>query len=268
MLKEVKLIAEPWDIGPGGYRLGGFPAPFAEWNDQFRDGVRRYWRGDAGLAPDLAARLLGSADRFDHSGKRAWTSVNFVTAHDGFTLTDAVSYARKHNEANGEENRDGHDHNFSSNSGHEGQTNDPAIQARRDRRKRNLMATLLLSQGTPMLLAGDELENGQQGNNNAYCQDNPSGWVDWSGLGGPFHRFVRHVLALRKRYPVLSQGPFLHGEKRPEDGQPDVEWLGPGETAARLEQPGPFFVRAAGPWRRRCNGCGRCCRSARRDQPG
>lgn len=227
VLAGVKLIAEPWDIGPGGYRLGGFPPPFAEWNDQFRDGVRRFWRNDAGFAPELAARLLGSADRFDNSDRRPWASVNLVTAHDGFTLADSVTYARKHNQANGEENRDGHDHNFSSNSGHEGPSEDPEIRAHRDRRRRNLMATLLLSQGVPMLLAGDEMGNSQQGNNNAYCQDNPTGWVDWSGQGDPFHRFVRHLLALRKRYPVLCQNHFLHGSVRQEDGLPDVEWSGP-----------------------------------------
>ncbi|MEM1049082.1 MAG: glycogen debranching protein GlgX [Pseudomonadota bacterium] len=227
VLTKAKLIAEPWDIGPGGYRLGGFPAPFAEWNDRFRDGVRRFWRNDPGYAPDLATRLLGSADTFDHSGRQTWSSVNFVTAHDGFTLADLVTYARKHNQANGEENRDGHDHNFSSNAGHEGWTDDPAIRDRRDRRRRNLMATLLLSQGVPMLLAGDELANSQKGNNNTYCQDNPTGWIDWSGTGEAFHRFVRHVVALRKQYPVLRQTRFLHGATRPEDGLPDVAWFGP-----------------------------------------
>ena len=226
-LADVKLIAEPWDIGPGGYRLGGFPPRFAEWNDGFRDGVRRFWRNDMGSTQDLASRLLGSADRFDHPGRQPWASVNLVTAHDGFTLTDLVTYARKHNQENGEDNRDGHDHNFSSNSGHEGPSRDPAIQARRDRRRRNLMATMMLSQGVPMLLAGDEMGNSQQGNNNAYCQDNPIGWVDWSGEGSAFHRFVRHLLALRKRYPVLRQGHYLHGEARRQDGLPDVEWSGP-----------------------------------------
>ena len=226
-LSQVKLIAEPWDIGPGGYRLGGFPKPFAEWNDQFRDGVRRFWRQDAGQTQGLAARLLGSADRFDHSDRQPWASVNLVTAHDGFTLTDLVTYARKQNEANGEDNRDGHDHNFSSNAGHEGPVEDPEIHALRDRRRRNLMATLMLSQGVPMLLAGDELGNSQQGNNNAYCQDNPTGWIDWSGSDGASHRFVRRLLALRKQHAVLRQGQFLHGMARKQDGLPDVEWFGP-----------------------------------------
>jgi glycogen operon protein len=225
-LQGVKLIAEPWDIGPGGYRLGGFPPPFAEWNDRFRDDVRRFWRGDEGQVPNLAARLLGSADYFDRAGRKPWASVNFLTSHDGFTLADLVTYARKHNHANGEENRDGHDHNFSSNSGNEGPTDDPAIRERRDLRRRNLMATLMLSQGVPMMLAGDELGNGQDGNNNAYCQDNPLGWVDWSGAGSTFHRFVRHLIALRQAHPVLRQAQYLHGAPRPADGLADVAWLG------------------------------------------
>lgn len=238
VLAKVKLIAEPWDIGPGGYRLGGFPPSFAEWNDQFRDGVRRFWRHDAGVTGDLAARVLGSADRFDHSDRQPWASVNLVTAHDGFTLADLVSYEHKHNEANGEDNRDGHDHNFSSNGGHEGATDDPAILARRDRRRRNLMATLVLSQGVPMLLAGDELGNSQQGNNNAYCQDSRTGWVDWTGADAPFHRFVRHLLALRRAYPVLSQPHFLHGAPRGADGLPDVEWRGSDGTPPDWADPG------------------------------
>lgn len=224
MLNRVKLIAEPWDIGPGGYQLGAYPAPFAEWNDRFRDQVRGFWRGDAGMIGKLAKRVAGSAARFDHDGRAATSSVNFVAAHDGFTLMDTVSFKDKHNEANGEENRDGHNHNLSDNMGVEGPTADPAIRARRNRRRRNLMATLLLSQGTPMLLAGDELGNSQGGNNNAYAQDNPIGWVDWDDADLVFLAFVRRVIAFRQAHPILRQKRFLHSQPREEDGLPDLFW--------------------------------------------
>ncbi|MCL5775441.1 glycogen debranching protein GlgX [Limibaculum sp. FT325] len=224
VLAGVKLIAEPWDLGPGGYRLGGFPPPFAEWNDRFRDDARRFWRGDEGAAPALAARLMGSAEIFDRAGRRAWSSVNFITSHDGFTLADLTAYARRHNEANGEGNRDGHAQNFSHNCGAEGATGDPAILTRRARRARNLMATLYLAQGTPMLLAGDEIGNSQGGNNNAYCQDNPTAWVNWAGADEALHGFVRRLAALRRAHPVLRQTRFLHGGIRAEDGAPDVDW--------------------------------------------
>ncbi|MEH7826988.1 glycogen debranching protein GlgX [Gemmobacter denitrificans] len=223
VLARVKLIAEPWDIGPGGYQLGAYPHPFSEWNDRFRDGVRRFWRGDAGQAPDLAKRLLGSAERFDHSGRAATASVNFITAHDGFTLQDLVSFTLKRNFANGEDNRDGHDDNHSDNMGVEGPSDDAAIIAERGLRKRNLLATLMLSQGVPMLLAGDEIGNSQQGNNNAYAQDNPTGWVDWTGEPG-LAAFVARLTALRRAHPVLRQRRFLHGRPREADGLPDVIW--------------------------------------------
>ncbi|MDO5706588.1 MAG: glycogen debranching protein GlgX [Paracoccus sp. (in: a-proteobacteria)] len=224
VLAGVKLIAEPWDIGDGGYRLGSYPAPFAEWNDRFRDQVRSFWRGDQGLIGRLAKRVAGSAARFDHGGRLATSSVNFITAHDGFTLMDTVSYAEKHNEANGEGNRDGHGHNLSDNMGTEGPSDDPAIIARRDRRRRNLLATLMLSQGTPMMLAGDELGNSQQGNNNAYCQDNPIGWVDWDRADPDFLSFCRHLIAFRRAHPILRQRRFLHSQRRPQDGLPDLFW--------------------------------------------
>ncbi|MEL6774483.1 MAG: glycogen debranching protein GlgX, partial [Pseudomonadota bacterium] len=181
LLADRKLIAEPWDLGPGGYQLGNFPAGIAEWNDRYRDDVRRFWRGDAHAAPALATRLMGSAEVFDHETRPPWSSVNFVTAHDGFTLADLTAYGAKRNEANGEENRDGRDENFSDPIGGEGpdDTVDDAARARRNLRRRNLLATLLLSQGTPMLLAGDELANSQGGNNNAYAQDNETGWLSW-----------------------------------------------------------------------------------------
>ncbi len=223
VLAGVKLIAEPWDIGPGGYRLGQFPHPFAEWNDRFRDGVRRFWRGDAGMAPDLAARLTGSADAFENGGRAAHTSVNFLTAHDGFTLRDLTSYAEKHNLANGEGNRDGHGDNHSDNMGVEGATEDADILAARGLRARNLLATLFLSQGTPMLLAGDEIGNGQDGNNNAYAQDNATGWLDWSQPDTALCAFVARLVALRRAHPVLRQPAFLHGGPRA-GGVPDVIW--------------------------------------------
>ncbi len=224
VLARVKLIAEPWDIGHGGYQLGGFPHPFLEWNDRFRDGVRRFWRGDAGMTADLAKRLLGSAETFDRGGRPATASVNFVTAHDGFTLADLVSYARRHNEANGEDNRDGHAENWSDNMGAEGPTADRTIRAARERRRRNLMATLFLSQGTPMILAGDEIGNSQGGNNNAYAQDNETGWIGWLEAEETFLDFVRRLAAMRRAHPVLRQRRFLHGRVRAQDGMRDLVW--------------------------------------------
>jgi isoamylase len=191
VLTNVKLIAEPWDIGPGGYQLGAFPPPFMEWNDKFRDGVRRYWRGDAGHVPVMADRLTGSALQFDHSGRPATASVNMLTAHDGFTLADVVSFTERHNEANGEDNRDGHEANWSDNFGVEGPSSNAPVRAARALRRRNMMATLLLCQGTPMILAGDEIGNSQGGNNNAYCQDNETGWIDWDNADTDFLAFTR-----------------------------------------------------------------------------
>ncbi|MBO1900956.1 glycogen debranching protein GlgX [Leucobacter weissii] len=223
VLAGVKLIAEPWDLGPGGYQLGGFPHPWSEWNDRFRDGVRRAWRGDAIGQVGLGSLLLGSAGHFEHSGRAATASVNFVTAHDGFTLADVVSYARKHNEANGEDGRDGHDDNHSDNLGVEGPSDDPAIAAARARRARGILATLLIAQGVPMLLAGDEIGNSQGGNNNAYAQDNEIGWVDWSDPDAELLGIARRLIALRRRHPVLRQHTFLHGIER-RDGHRDVVW--------------------------------------------
>ena len=212
VLSDLLLIAEPWDIGPGGYQLGAFPHPWREWNDRFRDDVRRAWRGDALALPALSARLLGSAAEFDHSGRTAHSSINFVTSHDGFTLADLVSYSEKHNQANGEEGRDGHSENFSSNGGVEGPTDSAAVLALRERRMRGMIAMLAVSQGVPMLLAGDEVSNSQQGNNNAYAQDNPIGWIQWDGASHV--DFVREALAARARLPLLRQRAFLHGGMR------------------------------------------------------
>jgi len=223
ILAETKLLMEPWDIGPGGYQLGAFTPPFLSWNDKFRDGVRRFWRGDAAMAPDFASRITGSALQFDHSGRRATSSLNFLTAHDGFTLEDTVSYAKRHNAANKEGGRDGHPENYSDNLGVEGPTEDPAILRARARRKRNMMATLLLSQGTPMILAGDEMGNSQRGNNNAYNQDNPTGWIDWSGKNSDFQAFVERLIAFRRAHPIVRQSRFLHSQERT-DGLPDLFW--------------------------------------------
>ena len=224
VLANVKLIAEPWDMGPGGYRVGDFPAPFCEWNDGYRDNVRRYWRGDHHSTQELSARLLGSSGQFDRDGRRAWSSINFLTAHDGFTLSDVTSYNERHNEANGENGADGHGENLSDNCGVEGPSDDPEINQRRARRRRNMIATLMLSQGTPMLLAGDELGNTQGGNNNAYCQDNEIGWIDWTNEDTQLEKYVCQLSQFRSAHKALRQSKFLHGGIRKTDKMPDVEW--------------------------------------------
>ena len=225
VLASVQLIAEPWDIGPGGYQLGGFPHGFQEWNDRYRDTLRRYWRGDQHSAQDLAACLLGTADPFDRAGRRADTSVNFVSAHDGFTLADVTRYNQRHNALNTENNKDGHHSNFSDNFGVEGETDDPQINAKRAQRQRNILATLFVSQGTPMLLAGDEISNSQDGNNNAYCQDTPIGWINWDRADETMLRFTKALSAFRSSHKVLRQAQFLHGGARSSDGLPDVDWI-------------------------------------------
>lgn len=227
VLSTKKLIAEPWDIGPGGYVLGQFPRQWAEWNDRYRDDARSFWRGDDYAHKALAGRLLGSADIFDHDSKSAFTSINFITAHDGFNLTDTVSYNDKHNHANGEDNRDGHGHNLSDNMGAEGPSDDPAIIAARRQRKKNMLATLILSQGIPMLLAGDEIGHSQRGNNNAYCQDNEITWLDWAQSDEALLAFTAALIDLRKTYPHFSQAEFLHGEALSAIGPKNVQWLSP-----------------------------------------
>lgn len=229
VLSQVKLISEPWDIGPGGYQLGQHPPGFAEWNDRFRDGLRRFWRGDPGQRPDFAARLAGSADIFAHQGRRPWASVNYAASHDGFTLADAVSYQDKHNEANGEDNQDGHGENFTCNGGVEGPTDDPKITTMRDAVRRAMLATVFVSNGTPMLLAGDEFGRTQEGNNNAYCQDNPVSWLDWeqagTAAGDAFIEFTARLIKLRRTYPVLRCAQFLHGTTEFPDGVLDIAWF-------------------------------------------
>ena len=235
VLSRVKLIAEPWDLGPGGYQLGNWPHPFLEYNDKFRDGIRKFWRGDAGLTGKLGRCLTGSADTFDHSGRAATSSINFTACHDGMTLRDVVSYDKKNNHANGEANRDGTDANWSDNMGVEGPTDDAEINAARAQRQRNLLATGFLSQGTPMLLAGDEIGNSQNGNNNTFGQDNPLGWVNWGSADQDLLAFVKRLSALRRDNKVLRQTRFLHSRPRSADGKPDVFWRLPDGTVPTRE---------------------------------
>ena len=226
VLGTVKLIAEPWDCGPGGYQVGAFPPGWAEWNDKFRDHVRDFWRGQA-AASVITPRLCASGDFFNRQGRKAWASVNFITAHDGFTLNDVVSYNEKHNEANGENNRDGSSDNRSWNCGVEGPTDDPAINAFRQRQMRGMLGTLLFSQGTPMIVAGDEFARTQRGNNNAYCQDNEISWLDWNlaKQNQAQIAFVQRLIALRHKYPVLRRSRFLTGEYNEELKLKDVTWI-------------------------------------------
>ena len=230
VLAAVKLIAEPWDTAEDGYQLGRFPPGWAEWNDRYRNVVRRFWRGDPGQLRELASCLSGSADLFNQRGRRSWAGVNFVTAHDGFTLRDLVSYDEKHNEANGEENRDGADENHSWNCGVEGPTDDPEVRALRRKQMRNFMATLLLSQGVPMILAGDEIGRSQGGNNNAYCQDNEVSWMGWEEAGEAereFRRFVAGLVAFRREHIAFHRDRFLHGETILGTEVRDLVWLHP-----------------------------------------
>ncbi len=228
VLSRLKLISEPWDVGLGGYQLGNHPPRFAEWNDKYRDCVRQFWRGDSGQRAELAQRLSGSADLFDRRHRKPWASVNFVTSHDGFSLQDLVSYAQKHNEANGEDNNDGHNENYSANWGAEGPADDPAIRELRDRVKRAMLATLLLAQGTPMLLAGDEFGRTQRGSNNAYCQDNDISWVDWAAAHTPEGQalidYVGRLAALRHEFTALQSHAFRHGQEIA-PGVKDIAWF-------------------------------------------
>jgi isoamylase len=225
LVSQVKLIAEPWDVGEGGYQVGNFPPTWSEWNGKFRDTVRDFWRGEPATLPELASRLTGSSDLYQSDSRRPVASVNFVTAHDGFTLADLVSYNEKHNEANGEDNRDGESFNRSWNCGEEGETDDPAILACRRRQQRNLLATLLLSQGVPMLLGGDEIGRTQRGNNNAYCQDNEVSWFDWQHADDELLDFTRHLIALRRAHPIFRRRRWFQG--RPIRGTPDIAWFRP-----------------------------------------
>ncbi|HSC90093.1 MAG TPA: glycogen debranching protein GlgX [Gaiellaceae bacterium] len=226
VLSQVKLIAEPWDVGPGGYQVGNFPVLWTEWNGIYRDTVRDFWRGQASVG-EFAQRFTGSSDLYAADGRRPFASINFVTAHDGFTLADLVSYNEKHNEANKEGNRDGTDDNRSWNHGAEGPTDDPAILALRARQVRNFLVTLLLSQGVPMLLGGDELGRTQRGNNNAWCQDNELSWFDWEHADEGLLAFAKRVIRLRRRHPVFRRARFLEGRETMGSGAPDVWWFRP-----------------------------------------
>ena len=228
-LSQVKLIAEPWDLGEGGYQVGNFPILWTEWNGQYRDDIRRFWKGDPGLAGSAAYRLTASSDLYESTGRRPYASINFVTAHDGFCLTDLVSYNGKHNEANGEENRDGTDDNNSWNCGAEGPADDPAVLALRGRQQRNLLATLLFSQGVPMLLAGDEVGHSKNGNNNTYCQDNELSWIDWDLDRGKRNllQFTRLLIRLRRNNPVLMRSTFFRGRAMRDPDIRDVRWCKP-----------------------------------------
>ena len=230
VLSRVKLIAEPWDLGAGGYRVGGFPPGWSEWNDQFRDTVRSFWRGDHDQLPKLTRVMTGSREVFEPSGRHPWASVNYVCSHDGYTLQDLVSYNDRHNEANGENNQDGHGHNVSSNYGVEGPTDDPEILALRARQKRNFLATVFFSQGVPMLLMGDELSRTQLGNNNAYAQDNEISWFDWEAGAAndpDLLAFTQALISLRQRYDAFRRRAYLTGAPMAGSGLKDVYWLAP-----------------------------------------
>jgi len=230
VLQRVKMIAEPWDVGLGGYQVGGFPTGWSEWNDIYRRTARRYWRGEGNLIGDMAHAMTGSAAQFQHDGRGPRSSINHVTVHDGFTLADLVSYEGKHNEANGENNRDGSDDNVSTNCGVEGPTDDENILALRRQLRRNQLVSLLLAQGVPLILAGDEVDNSQNGNNNTYCQDNPTGWIDWSKAGSDddLTELIGTLTEIRRRFPQLQPHRWLEGKK--EDGSYDVKWLTPAGT--------------------------------------
>jgi glycogen operon protein len=248
VLSQVKLIAEPWDLGEGGYQVGNFPVGWAEWNGKYRDAVRRFWKGEGGVVSELATRLAGSSDLYAQSGRRPYASINFVTAHDGFTLHDLVSYNEKHNEANGENNADGENHNLSWNCGVEGPTDDPGVLALREQQKHNFMLTLLLSQGVPMICGGDELGRTQHGNNNAYCQDNPTSWFDWNldAQKQDLLEFVCAAIRLRRSQPVLRRRRFLQGRAIRGLDVKDISWFKPSGREMVDEAWSAHFVRTFG----------------------
>ncbi|OGF05552.1 MAG: glycogen debranching enzyme GlgX [Candidatus Eisenbacteria bacterium RBG_16_71_46] len=248
IISQVKLIAEPWDLGEGGYQVGNFPVLWTEWNGKYRDAVRRFWRGDDGVVSEIATRLSGSADLYAHSGRRPYASINFITSHDGFSLNDLVSYNEKHNEANLENNADGDNHNLSWNCGVEGPSDDPEIAALRERQRRNFVATLLLSQGVPMIRGGDELGHSQLGNNNAYCQDNEISWLDWNldDRGREFLEYVRRAIALRRENAALRRRRFLHGAGVDGSGLKDITWFTPAGAEMRAEDWNADFARCLG----------------------
>jgi len=244
VVSQVKLIAEPWDVGEGGYQVGNFPPHWSEWNGKYRDTVRDFWRGEPATLAEFASRFTGSSDLYQNDTRRPGASINFVTAHDGFTMTDLVSYDEKHNEANGEGNADGESHNRSWNCGAEGPTDDPAVQDARDRQRRNMLATLLLSQGVPMVLGGDEIGRTQGGNNNAYCQDNEISWFDWEAVDEPLLEFAQRLIALRREHPVFRRRHWFQG--RPIRGTVDIAWLRPDGSEMDDEDWNAGFARSVG----------------------
>ena len=244
VLNRTKLIAEPWDIGQGGYQVGNFPVLWCEWNGKYRDSVRDYWRSQDAAMADFASRLTGSSDLYEDDGRKPWASINFMTAHDGFTLHDLVSYNEKHNDANREENRDGESHNRSWNLGAEGRTDDPEIKARRARQKRNFLATLLLSQGVPMLLGGDEIGRTQGGNNNAYCQDNEISWFDWEHVDGDLLEFTRRLIAFRAEHPVFHRRGWFKGRPIRGKGVTDIAWFKPDGSNMSDADWGQWFAKS------------------------
>ena len=248
ILSQVKLIAEPWDVGDGGYQVGNFPAPFSEWNGKYRDTVRSFWKGDEGRIGEMGYRLTGSPDLYRHNGRRPYASINFVTAHDGFTLNDLVRYNEKHNEANGDGNKDGDSNNLSWNCGVEGPTDEPQINALRERQRRNFLTTLFLSQGVPMLTGGDERGRTQNGNNNAYCEDNEISWFDWTRdeKQNQFLEFTRRLIQFRKDHPVFRRPKFLKGRRIPGSEIRDVMWFNPGGNLMSEEEWASPFVRCIG----------------------
>jgi glycogen operon protein len=248
VISQVKLIAEPWDVGDGGYQVGNFPAGWAEWNGRYRDTVRRYWKSDEGQLSDLGYRLTGSSDLYDRDGRRPSASINFVTAHDGFTLHDLVSYNDKHNDANQEDNKDGTNDNYSWNLGAEGPTDDPEIIQRRERQKRNFLATLLLSQGVPMILGGDEISRTQSGNNNAYCQDNENTWVDWQldGCKISLLEFTQRLIQIRRDHPSLHRRKFYQDRAIRGTQEKDIVWVRPDGQEMSDEEWGLGWVRCLG----------------------
>ena len=248
ILSQLKLIAEPWDVGDGGYQVGNFPAPFSEWNGKYRDTVRSFWKGDEGRIGEMGYRLTGSPDLYRHNGRRPYSSINFVTAHDGFTLNDLVRYNEKHNEANGDGNKDGDSNNLSWNCGVEGPTDEPQINALRERQRRNFLTTLFLSQGVPMLTGGDERGRTQNGNNNAYCQDNEISWFDWTRdeKQNQFLEFTRRLIQFRKDHPVFRRPKFLKGRRIPGSEIRDVMWFNPGGNLMSEEEWASPFVRCLG----------------------
>jgi isoamylase len=249
VLSQVKLIAEPWDVGEGGYQVGNFPVLWAEWNGKYRDAMRSFWKGDEGKIGEVAYRLTGSPDLYQHDGKRPYASINFITAHDGFTLTDLVSYNEKHNEANGEKNHDGDNNNHSWNHGVEGPSGDPEISALRERQRRNFLTTLFISQGVPMLLGGDEFGRTQNGNNNAYCQDNEVSWFTWEKRDekqNALFEFTRRLIQLRHQHPVFRRPKFFQGRRIRGSEIKDVMWFNPGGNEMSEEDWSLPFARCLG----------------------